>query len=114
MKFEEKENFLENTLNIPSKCRIRNLIEINDESREIYKANNQITFENLMIRSNFWDFCDAYILASGTITITVARADDAVKQLHVRNKEVKFKNCPRFPEHIRNINNTQMDKGKDM
>ena len=53
MKYEEKKNFWDNTLNKPSKCRIRNLLEINDESREIYKANNQITFENLMIRSNF-------------------------------------------------------------
>ena len=73
-----KKNYLDNTLNKPSKCRIRNLLEINDESREIFKANNQITFENLMIRSNLWDFCDAYILVSGTITITVATADEAV------------------------------------
>ena len=37
-------NFLENTLNQPSKVRTRNWVEINDESRGTYNANNPIKF----------------------------------------------------------------------
>ena len=34
-----------------------------------------------MLRFNLCDYADAYILVKGTITITVARYDDATKRL---------------------------------
>ena len=46
-----------------------------------------------MLRSSLCDYSDAYILGSGTITITGAGADDAAEQLDERNKGVIFKNC---------------------
>ena len=39
-----------------------------------------------MLRSSLCDYSDAYILVSGTITITGAGADDAAKRLDERNK----------------------------
>ena len=65
-----------------------------------------------MIRSNLYDYSDAYILVSGTITITGAGADDSEKQADERNKGVIFKNCAPFIECISNINNTQIDNAK--
>ena len=55
---------------------------------------------------------DAYILVSGTITITGAGADDAAKRLDERNKVVIFKNCAPFTDCISEINNTQIDNVK--
>ena len=55
---------------------------------------------------------DAYILVSGTITITGAGADDAAKRLDERNKVVIFKNCAPFTDCISEINNTQIDNAK--
>ena len=39
------------------------------------------------------DYRDAYILVSGTITITGAGADAAARWLDERSKEVVFKSC---------------------
>ena len=62
-------NLLDNTQNKPSKFRTRNLVEINDELRGMYKDSNQSKFKTSMIRSNLCDCSDAYILISETITI---------------------------------------------
>ena len=65
-----------------------------------------------MLRSSLCDYSDAYILVSGTITITGAGADDAAKRLDERNKGVIFKNCAPFTDCISEINNTQIDNAK--
>ena len=65
-----------------------------------------------MFRSSLCDYSDAYILVSGTITITGAGADDAAKRLDERNKGVIFKNCAPFTDCISEINNTQIDNAK--
>ena len=65
-----------------------------------------------MLKSSLCDYSDAYILVSGTITITGAGADDAAKRLDERNKGVIFKNCAPFTDWISEINNTQIDNAK--
>ena len=67
-----------------------------------------------MIRPNLCDYSGAYILVSGTITITGVETDDATKQADERNKGVIFKNCAPFTACINNINNTQIDNAKDI
>ena len=49
-----------------------------------------------MLRAGFCDYTDAYILVSGTIIITGAGNDDAVRRLEERKKGVIFKNCAPF------------------
>ena len=61
---------------------------------------------------SFCDYSDAYMVVSGTITITGAGRNDAVKQLDERKKGVIFKNCVPFTECISEINNTLIDNGK--
>ena len=60
------------------------------------------------------DYSDAYILVSGTITITGAGADDVIKRTDERHKEVMFKNCAPFTECTIEINNTQKDYAIDL
>ena len=65
-----------------------------------------------MSRSSLCDYSDAYILVSGTITMTGGENDDAARRVHKRNKRVIFKNCAPFTHCIRKINNTQIDNAK--
>ena len=67
-----------------------------------------------MIKSNLCDYNDAYILVTGTITITGAGDNDAGKQANERNNGVIFKNFARFTDCISEINNTQTDNAKDI
>ena len=102
------------TSNQVSKFRTRNLVEINDESRRTY-TDADIKFRNAMLRSNWCDYANAYILVcKETITITGAGDDDATKRLDERNKDVIFKNCAPFTKCISRINNTDIDNAKDI
>ena len=62
----------------------------------MYDSNSQIKFKTSMLRAGFCDNTDAYILVSGTIIITGAGNDDAVRWLEERKKGVIFKNCAPF------------------
>ena len=71
MEYQKIANFLDNNLsNQPSKFRINNWVEINDESKESYSAGSDVRFKTTMLRSNLCDYADAYVLVKGTITIT--------------------------------------------
>ena len=87
---------MDNTPDQPSKFRPKNLVEINDESKELYSTGSDIKFKTTMLRSSLCDYADAYILVKGTITITGAGGNDAAKQLDERNKGVILKNCAPF------------------
>ena len=65
-----------------------------------------------MSRSSLYDYSDAYILVSGTVTLTGAGADDTAKQLDKRNKVVTFKNSAPVTDCISEIYNTQIDNAK--
>ena len=65
-----------------------------------------------MLRSSSCDCNDAYIHASGTITISGAGNDDASRRLDERNKGAIFKNCTSFSDCISEINNSQIDNPK--
>ena len=64
-----------------------------------------------MLKSGLCDYCDAYTLVSGRITIIGfgEEADDITKGTDERDKEVVFKNCAPFTKCISKINNTQVD-----
>ena len=59
--------------------RTKNWVEINHESPGKYD-NNSIKFKTSKIKSALWDYNDAYIFVSGTITITEERDNDATKE----------------------------------
>ena len=114
MEYQNIANLIDDASNQPSKFRIRNWVEINDESRGTYIVNSQIKFKTTMLKSSLCDYSDAYILVKGTITINGAGADAAARQADERDKGVAFKNCAPFTNCISEINNTQIDNAKDI
>ena len=83
MEYQKIANLLDSAPNQPSNFRTKNWVEINDESRGTYTSND-IKFKTAMLRSNLYDYADAYILVKGTITITGVGNDDATKQADER------------------------------
>ena len=69
----------DNIPNQPTKFRTKNWVEVNDGARGKYNTNSQIKFKTSMLKASLYDYIEAYILVSGTITITGAGADDAGK-----------------------------------
>ena len=108
MEYQNITNLLDNASNQPSKFRTRN-----DESRGTYTGND-IKFKTTMLRSNFCDYADAYILVKGIITITGDGNDAAARQADERDKGVTFKNCAPFTKCESRINNTDTDNAKDI
>ena len=103
---------LDSACNQPSKFRIRNWVEINNESRGTY-TNNDIIFKSTMLRSNFCDYVDAYILVNGRIAITRAGDDGAARRADKRDKSVICVNCAPFTKCKSRINNTDIDTAED-
>ena len=77
MEYQKIINLLENAPNQPSKFRKRSWVEVNDELRGTYNINIQIKFKTSMLRSSLWDYSDAYIPASATITVPKTAAAGA-------------------------------------
>ena len=98
--------------NQPSKFRTKNWVEINDESRGVYNTGSQIKFKTTILKSGLCDYSDAYILVKGTISVNNTAAEGAA--VHNTNKIVIFKNYAPFTNCISQINNTQIDNGKDI
>ena len=95
MEYQKIANFLDNGValnesNQPSKFRTENCVEINDESRGGYITRSDIKFKTTMLRSNFYDYADAYILIKRTIAITGVEDDAAARQTDERNKGLKI------------------------
>ena len=86
MEYQKIANLTDDPSNQPSRFRIKNWVEINDESRGTYNVNSQIRFKTTMLKSSLCDYSDAYILVKGTITITGAGADAAARRADERDK----------------------------
>ena len=67
-----------------------------------------------MLRSNLYDYADAYILVNWRITITGGGDDAAATQADEGDKGAIFKNCVPFIKCISRINNIQIDNAKDI
>ena len=112
MEYQKIANLIDDPSNQPSKCRTRNWVGINDESRGAYNVNSQIKFKTTMLKSSLCDYSDAYILVKGTISANNTAAAGAAA--NNTNRKVIFKNCAPFTNCISEINNTQIDNAKDI
>ena len=70
MEYQRIINLLDDTANPLSEFRLRNWVEINDESRGTYSVCNQIKFKTSMIRSDLFDYSEAYIYVKITVTVS--------------------------------------------
>ena len=65
-----------------------------------------------MLKSSFFDYSDAYIFVSETILVENTSAAGAAA--NNTNKKAIFKNCAPFIDCVSEINNTKVDKTKDI
>ena len=105
-------NLLDNINHQPSRFRTKIWVEKNYESRGTYNASKQIKFKTTIIKSSLCDYSDACTLVKRTIAVNSKAAADA--NANNTNKKVIFKNCAPFINCISEINNTQVDNGKDI
>ena len=70
------------------------------------------SFKTAMLKSSLCDYSDAYILITWNITIINITAANA--NGNNTSKKVIFKNCAPFSNCISEINNTQLNKAKDI
>ena len=108
MEYQKIIDLLDNTPNQPIKVKTKNWMETNDDSRGTYNTNSQIKFKTSMLKSSLCDYSDAYIFASGTIT--VPKKGEAANPNNRLN--IILKNCAPFTDCISEINNTQIDNTK--
>ena len=80
----------------------------------MYSTNIQIEFKTSMLRLSLCDYSDAYILVSGTITITGEETDHATKQANEGDQEVIIENYAPFTKYINKINKTQVDYAQEI
>ena len=76
---------VDNMPNQRFKCRMKNLVVINDEPQETYNTNNQIKFKTTLLKSILCNYSDAWILLKGIIIISggttdVTATDEVIRQ----------------------------------
>ena len=111
MEYQKIINLLDNIPNQLSKFRTKNWIEINDQSRGVYRTNR---FKTASLKSSLCNYSEAYILVKKNITFTGAGDDAAGRQADERNKGAMFKNCAPFINCKRETNNTETDNADDI
>ena len=72
MEFQKIVNFIDITSGNKnlSKFVTKKWIEVYDQSPGNYNVNTEIRIKTSMLRSDLWDFSDAYIVIKGNITVT--------------------------------------------
>ena len=78
---------MENTTNQPSKCKTKNCVGVNDDSRGTYNINSQIKFKTTMLKSTLCDYSYVYVLVKWTISFIVQGADAGGIQADRNNKK---------------------------
>ena len=76
---------------------------VNDNSKSNYDATNESTYNTEILKSNLYDYNDAYILVRGNITDAAAPAT-----------QVAFKNFAPFTKCITKIDETTIDDAEDL
>ena len=58
MEYQKMVNLLDNMQDHPSKFRIKNWVEINNDSRGPHNTNSQIKFKTSMLKLSLYDYSD--------------------------------------------------------
>ena len=71
VEFQKLANFLNTTSDEKDLPRFvtKKWVEVYDQSGGNYNVNKEIRIKKSMLRSDLWDFGDAYIVVKGTITV---------------------------------------------
>ena len=91
-----------------SKFVTRKWIKVNDLSDGQYSVNKNIRFKTTMLRSNFCNYSDVYIVVKGKITV---KDNDNANRI---NKKLTFKSNAPFRSFISKVNNRFIDNAEDL
>ena len=107
MEFQKIVNLLDTTSDDKDLPRFitKKWTEAYDQSENNYSVNKEFRIKTSMLRSDLWDFSDAYIIVKGTITVT--NPNNAK-----RNKAVAFKNSAPFMNCISKIDGAKIDNAE--
>ena len=83
-------------------------IEVHDQSGGAYNTNKQIRFKTSMLRSDFCDYSDAYIVVKGTVIVRAPTNEDR------KNRPLAFKNNAPFISCISKINDVLAENATDL
>ena len=92
-------SLLNDSNNENSKFATKKWYIIDNEANGNYLPDNGIKFLTSSLKSSLCDYCDAYILVTGNITVTGGDA----------NTKVAFRNCAPFKKCRTEINETFVD-----
>ena len=70
MKYQKITNLLGNIPDNVPRFITKKLIEVHDQSGEIYNTNKQIRFKTSMLKSDLSDYNNAYIVVKGKVTVS--------------------------------------------
>ena len=97
-----------------SKFVTREYFRVNSLSNT-YNENKSIRFKTPMLRSNFCDYSDAYILVKGTITVTAPGANSGANNIRdKKNTPLILKNNAPFVSCITRINGKLIEDADDL
>ena len=97
-----------------SKFVTREYVRVNSLSNT-YNENKSIRFKTPMLRSNLCDYCDAYILVKGTITVKAPGANNGANIIRdKRNRPLILKNNAPFVSCITRINGELIEDADDL
>ena len=94
-----------------SKFVTREYVRVNSLSNT-YNKNKSIRFKTSMLRSDLFDYADAYILVNGTITVTANAGANNIRDK--KNKKLILKNNAPFVSCITRINNELIEDADDL
>ena len=84
-------------------------------SSNTYNENISIRFKTPMLRSSLYDYCDAYILIKGTITVTAPGVNNNANNIRdKRNRPFILKNNAPFVSYITRINGELIEDADDL
>ena len=114
MEYQKIINLLGTTLDEVPRFITKKWVEVHDQSGSAddrYKPNKQIRFKTSMLRSDLYDYSDAYIVVKGDITLTKINGRGIID---IRNRFLAFKNNAPFTNCISKINNVLIDNAEDL
>ena len=114
MEYQKITNLLGVTLDEIPRLITKKWVEVHDQSgsaNDRYKPNKQMRFNTSMLKSDLWDYSDAYIVVKGDI---ILRKRTTRNFIDTRNRLLAFKNNAPFTNCISKINNVLIDNAEDL
>ena len=109
MEYDKSNNLLGSESENLSKFVTRESVKVNSLSNT-YNENNSIKFKTATLRSDLCDYADAYILVSGTITVT-SQGNVIIDK---KNRPLILKNNAPFISCITKTNNELIEDAEDL